>query len=181
MTEKYILQTRRWIANFVIGFDLCPFASKPFKEDKIHYRVYEGTDLEELAIALTEELLRITNEPATKVETSLVIHPNILQDFHDYNDFLEAVDSILVKMNLMGVIQVATFHPDYQFADTQLHDLENYTNRSPYPMLHLLREASVELAVEHYEDVAEIPSRNIAKMKELGLDEIRRLSGIGKG
>jgi hypothetical protein len=166
--EVYILKTRRWLANFVIGYNLCPFAKLPFQTDKIRYKVYEGDNLEQLALDLTDEILLLKSVPASEIETTLIIHPNVLNDFYDYNDFLEITDNILLQTGMTGELQIASFHPDYQFAETAHEDAENFTNRSPFPMLHLLREASVEKATTFYPDVEGIPERNIEKMRELG-------------
>lgn len=176
-TEKYIIDTKRWLANFVIGYNLCPFAKRPFQMDKIRYHVHEGTDLEQLALALTDEILLLKSRPASDIETTLFIHPNVLTDFYDYNDFLEIADNILLQTGMTGELQIASFHPNYQFAETAYKDVENYTNRAPYPMLHLLREASVELAATHYEDIEGIPERNIEKLRELGEEKIRAVLG----
>lgn len=174
-TETYILKTRRWVANFVIGYNLCPFAKLPFQADKIRYRVYEGNDLEQLALDLTDEILLLKGMPASEIETTLFIHPNVLNDFYDYNDFLEIADNILLQTGMTGELQIASFHPDYQFANTEHEDAENFTNRSPFPMLHLLREASVEKATTFYPDVEEIPEKNIEKLRELGTEKIREI------
>lgn len=173
--EEYILKTRRWLANFVIGYNLCPFAKLPFQTDKIRYRVYEGTDLEQLALDLTDEVLLLKSIPASEIETTLFVHPNVLNDFYDYNDFLEIADNILLQTGMTGEIQIASFHPDYQFAQTEHEDAENFTNRSPFPMLHLLREASVEKATTFYPDIEGIPDRNIDKLRELGSEKIRKI------
>jgi len=173
--EKYILKTRRWLANFVIGYNLCPFAKLPFQKDKIRYRVFEGEDLEQLALDLTDEILLLKGMPASEVETTLFIHPNILNDFYDYNDFLEIADNILLQTGMTGELQIASFHPDYQFAGTEHGDAENFTNRSPFPILHLLREESVEKATTFYPDVEEIPERNITQLKALGTEKIRKI------
>ena len=175
--DKYILKTRRWLANFVIGYNLCPFAKLPFQADKIRYRVYEGTDLEQMALDLTDEILLLKGMPASEVETTLFVHPNVLNDFYDYNDFLEIADNILLQTGMTGELQIASFHPEYQFAGTKHADAENFTNRSPYPMLHLIREASVEKASTFYPDIEGIPDRNIEKLRELGTEKIREIIG----
>ena len=173
--EIYILKTRRWLVNFVIGYNLCPFAKLPFQADKIRYRVYEGNDLEQLVLDLTDEILLLKGTPASEIETTLFIHPHVLNDFYDYNDFLEIADNILLQTGMTGEIQIASFHPDYQFAGTGHEDAENFTNRSPFPILHLLREASVEKATTFYPDVEGIPDRNIEKLRELGTEKIKEI------
>ncbi len=129
----------------------------------------EATLLDELA----HELALLNVDEA--VETTLLIHPQVLQDFYHYNDFLEAADELLVDMNLEGVYQVASFHPDYQFGGTEPDDVENYTNRSPYPMLHLLREDSLSEAIDNYPEVDLIPERNIDCMNEQGFEKMQTL------
>ncbi len=175
--ENIEMQTKKWLANFVIGLNLCPFAKVPFKTDKIRYRVYEGKDEEGLALALADELLLLQAIPAATLETTLIIHPQLYTNFLDYNDFLEIADNILLQTGMAGEVQIASFHPDYQFADTAPDDRENYTNRSPFPMLHLLREASVEKAVDFYPDAENIPLRNTEKLRAMSLEEIERLRG----
>ncbi|MFT7688959.1 MAG: hypothetical protein ACI9FB_004324, partial [Candidatus Azotimanducaceae bacterium] len=111
------------------------------------------------------------------IETTLLIHPNFLDDFNDYNQFLDIADSLLEQLNLAGIIQIASFHPKYQFSDTMLGDAENYSNRSPYPMLHLLRESSLDDAIEYYGDTSVIPENNIRRLDELGADKMKQFLG----
>ncbi len=170
--QAVIESTRRWIATMVIGLDLCPFARSVFEADRIRYVVTEARDEEQLLQDLTVELQTLAAAPGGRVETTLLIHPLVLAHFHDYNDFLDVGDHLLARLRLRGVIQLASFHPDYQFAGTQLDDVENYTNRSLYPMLHLLREDSVALAAAGPLDLAEIPRRNIDTLKRLGRQKI---------
>ena len=176
-TEQYITETQRWIANFVIGLNLCPFARVPYDKGRIRYRVYTGDNAEELAMLLADETLLLQNTPPEETETTLLIHPRVLTDFLDYNDFLSLADNILLQTGAGDSLQIASFHPDYQFAETQPDDAENFTNRSPYPMLHLLREASVSRATEHHPDPAAIPDRNIALLRGMQREEILRLAG----
>ena len=128
---------------------------------------------EQLLIALKTELELLQCD--VSVETTLLIHPRVLQEFYDYNQFLNHVDNLLIDMNLVGVFQVASFHPEYQFDGTDHADVENYTNRSPYPILHLLREDSLEQAIAKYPDVDQIPSRNIELMNRMGQDKLRKI------
>ncbi len=164
----HIQQTIDWIANFVIQLNLCPFARKPFQQEKIRYVLYEGTDLEELTLLLLKELNHLASTPAKKIETTFIIHPHLLQDFYAFNDYLEVTNHLIFAARLEGVLQIASFHPDYQFEGVEKDDVTNYTNRSPYPMLHLLREASIEYALEHYENPEGIPERNMEVMRSLG-------------
>lgn len=124
-------------------------------------------------MTLQDELVLLNNDRS--IETTLLIHPCVLQDFNDYNEFLDLAEALLIKMNLEGIYQLASFHPDYQFAGTQADDVENYTNRAPYPILHLIREASLSRSIEHYPDVKQIPKRNIELMRELGEDKLKAL------
>ncbi|MEN9504070.1 MAG: hypothetical protein RI964_3355 [Pseudomonadota bacterium] len=164
----YIAQTRYWLENVVIKHNLCPFAQKPFKGGQIRYVVTDSARPEFLLEDLQHELEHLRATPASEVETTLLIHPGALEDFYDYNDFLDIVDALLEQEGYAGEFQVASFHPDYQFAETRPEDAENYTNRSPYPMLHLIREDSLEQAIAHYPDVDDIPERNIDTMNRLG-------------
>lgn len=162
--------TADWLEHFVIGLNLCPFAKKPFSTDKIIYRVEESGDIETLMETLLTELLILNNSPASEISTTLIIHPNVLTDFMDYNDFLHVANDLLERVDMVGIVQIASFHPNYQFAETQINDVTNYTNRSPFPMLHLLRENEVEQAVKNYPKPEDIPNQNIEKLKELGLE-----------
>ena len=135
--------------------------------------VSEAETEDELLQALHSELQRLEDEP--EIETTLLIHPGVLQDFGPYNEFLDAADGLLAYLDMEGVYQIASFHPDYQFAGTEPDASENYTNRSPFPMLHLLREASLEAAIDSYPDVDGIPQRNIELMNELGSEKMRSI------
>lgn len=157
----------------VVGYNLCPFAKRELVRNTVRFVVSEADTEEALLQDLQEELQRLVNEPA--IETTLLIHPFVLSDFYDFNNFLDLADSVLIQLELEGIIQIATFHPQYQFGGTMPDDAENYTNRSPYPILHLLREASLESAIERYPDTEEIPARNIALMEELGVEKLKQL------
>jgi uncharacterized protein len=160
--------TRRWIESVVIGLNLCPFARRVFAGDLIRYAVSAATDPDSLLTDLATELSALANAPRDCVETTLLIHPDALADFLDYNDFLAGADRLVDDLGLRGVIQIASFHPQYRFAGTKTDDVENYTNRSPYPMLHLLREESVSEVNRDPEVMTGIPERNVATMKALG-------------
>jgi hypothetical protein len=177
--QVVIEHTRRWISSFVIGLGLCPFARRAFDAGQIRYTVSHARDENTLANDLTSELHILVASPRTQLETTLLIHPDALGSFLDYNDFLDVVDQLLEELRLDGTIQVATFHPQYRFAGTEPDAVENYTNRSPYPMLHLLREASVSEVADASDDVLEIPQRNIEAMRSLGQEEIlKRLRAL---
>lgn len=170
-----IAATRHWLERSVIGLGLCPFAENPYKAGRVRFRVSAAREAADLLDELREELQRLAAEDAAVCETSLLIHPRVFEDFFEYNEFLSICDALLVELELEGELQIASFHPDYQFADTQSTDIENFTNRSPYPMLHLLREASVERVLENVTDPDEIYRRNIRTMRELGHEGWRAL------
>ncbi len=165
-------QTRCWLEQRVLKDNLCPFAHQPYKNDLVRIIVTDSARQEYLLDDVLHELRHLASLPAETLETTLLIHPGVLEDFHDYNDFLDLVDGLLTQEGYEGVFQVASFHPDYQFADTVEDDAENYTNRSPWPMLHLLREASLEQAIASHPDVNGIPQRNIALMQEMGTETL---------
>lgn len=173
--HEAIAATRAWIARVVIGLNLCPFAKPVYMAEQIRYVVSAAHTTEALLGDLERELGALAAAPQDAVETTLLIHPQVLTAFLDYNDFLDAADSAVDRLGLTGVVQIASFHPDYRFGGTSRDDVTNYTNRSPYPMLHLLREASVEAAVASFPDAGSIPTRNIATMRRLGVRRIRDL------
>lgn len=166
------LETRRWIADVVIGLNLCPFARRPFDAGLIRFAVSDATDEAHLVTALDAELTHLVATPRAVVETTLLILPHALPDFLDFNDFVGVAEQLLASRKLTGVVQLAHFHPRYQFAGTEPDAVENYTNRSPFPMLHLLREVSVTEVADHAEFVAGIPDRNIALLRRMGLHAI---------
>lgn len=168
-----ITATRRWVEALVVGENLCPFAGRELENDRVRFTVTDAKSEEELLEALKAEMDQLDADPA--IETTLLIHPHALADFLDYNDFLSLVDALLAQAGREGVYQVASFHPGYRFVDTGEDDAENCTNRSPYPMLHLLREASVERAIDGHPDIEAVPSRNIGRMNELGHDHLQAL------
>lgn len=167
MTGAHVIAaTRRWVERAVIGLNLCPFARAVV--DRIRYRVSGARDVAQLAADLRGELQLLAQADPNRIETTLLIHPYVLQDFFDFNDFLDVADAAVAELGLIGEVQIASFHPAYRFADTHPDDIENCTNRSPYPTLHLLREASVERAVAGVPDPAAIYRRNIDTMRRLG-------------
>lgn len=174
--------TQGWIERVVVGLNLCPFAAHPLAKGRIKIAVTLTESLPELVQVLTQEMATLMSSDATTLETTLLVHPHLLTDFLDYNDFLGFTEQLLLDFGLVGEVQIASFHPQYQFAHLSPQAVENYTNRSPYPMLHLLREASVTKAVELYDDVEAIPARNEVRLRELGLEAVRRLTaGATKG
>ena len=159
---------RRWLERAVIGLNLCPFAKAVYVKDQARIVISDASTERALLEELGEELARLRDTPADEIDTTLLVHPQVLGDFLDYNDFLGDADDLVEAMNLAGVLQVASFHPQYQFADSEPDDADNLTNRAPYPILHLLREASIDRAVAAYPDPDAIIERNIATVRELG-------------
>jgi uncharacterized protein len=171
---EVIAATKNWLERAVIGLDLCPFARAVHVRDQIRYVVSEAETPEALLDDLLEELRTLAAADPEEIETTLLIHPRMLADFLDYNDFLDVADAAVAELGLTGEIQIASFHPRYQFAGTPPDAIENSTNRSPYPMLHLLREASVERAVETFPDASRIYEKNIETLRRLGPEGLRR-------
>jgi hypothetical protein len=155
--------------------NLCPFAGRELDGERVRFALTDADNELRLLQALESELQLLFSDDS--IGTTLLIHPLALTDFADFNQFLDLVDGLLEQMNLEGVFQVASFHPHYQFANTAPDDPENYTNRAPYPTLHILREASLAQAIARHPDVAQIPVRNIAKMNTLGLEQLKKLFG----
>jgi hypothetical protein len=166
--EQIVAATRRWLENVVLGLRLCPFAAVPFAREQIRYCVSEQRTTEGLARELVRELKSLHAADPNVCETSLLIHPYVLTDFADYNQFLDEADAVIAAHDFQGELQIASFHPDYQFAGSAPSDVQNCSNRSPYPMLHLLREESVAHAVATYPEIDEIGPRNMATLVELG-------------
>ena len=166
--DAVIAATVHWMEKAVIGLNLCPFAKAVHVKRQIRYVVSDASTPEALLEQLMDELQHLADADPEQLDTTLLIHPNVLQDFEDYNEFLDVADAALEDMGFDGELQVASFHPDYQFADTEKNDIDNYTNRSPYPTLHLLREESVERAVDAFPEAAEIFEKNIATLRALG-------------
>ena len=166
--DAIVLATRNWLERAVIGLNLCPFAKSVFVKEQVRYVVSNATTPEALLETLMDELQHLSDTPAEQVDTTLLIHPFVLTDFEDYNEFLDVADAAVEDMSLDGELQVASFHPDYQFADTDSNDISNYTNRAPYPILHLLREDSIARAVDAFPDAADIFEKNIDTMAKLG-------------
>ena len=162
--------TQNWVESIVVNLNLCPFAQRELDSGRVRLKNFSGDDESGLLQALQDETELLDRD--TSIETTLLIHPFVLQDFDKYNKFLNLVDDLIVDLRREGVYQVASFHPQYQFAGTDPDAPENYTNRSPFPMLHLLREASVEKAIESYPDVEKIPERNIECMNDMGKEKL---------
>jgi hypothetical protein len=166
--------TRRWVAQFVIGLELCPFAAQPWRKGQV--RVVESPAVSPAALIpdFLYEVEHLLMHPYTEVETTLLVHPYILEDFDEYLDFLATAEALLVEAEADSLVQLAGFHPDYQFGDSGPHDPAHYTNRSPFPMIHLIRADRLEVAIEQFPEVAEVPRRNVALLRKLGEEEILR-------
>jgi len=173
--DEVIAATREWLEKAVIGLNLCPFAKAVHAGNQIRYAVSDAQTREALLADLGRELQMLVAADRADVETTLLIHPRVLVDFLDYNDFLDIAGAGVEKLGFAGTIQLASFHPQYRFADTEPDAIENFSNRSPYPMLHLLREESVERAIAAFPDVARIPERNIETLRSIGHEGWRRL------
>lgn len=166
--DRAIAATRRWIEQAVIGLNLCPFARTAYVRDSVRFVVSPARTADELLVDLQRELEALAAADAERVETTVLIHPHALTRFDAYNRFLDVADAAVVALGLEGVLQIASFHPRYRFANTRADDVGNNTNRSPYPTLHLLREASVTAAAASLPDVVSIYRRNIETMQRLG-------------
>ncbi len=160
--------TRRWVERAVIGLNLCPFAKAVYVKQQVRFVLSDASTPEALLEELAEELVLLRDTDPEQVDTTLIVHPDVLTDFLDYNDFLDNADAAVEALDLQGEIQVASFHPDYQFAGTAPDDISNYTNRSPSPTLHLLREASIDRAVDAFPDPDVIVERNVKTLDALG-------------
>jgi len=168
-----INQTRKWLSTVVIGYGLCPFAKKEFDDGTIRYAIIESTDLEHQLSDLIRHCAELDRD--AKRETSLLIFPKGLSKFSDYLDLFDLATALLRDQGYEGVYQLASFHPRYRFEGTDENDPSNYTNRSPYPMLHILREASVERALVSFINPENIPTRNIQRTQDLGLRRMKAL------
>tara|TARA_B110001469_G_C9622759_1_gene310567 strand:+ start:814 stop:1431 length:618 start_codon:yes stop_codon:yes gene_type:complete len=174
LTNQHIaLSVQQWVNTFVVDLNLCPFAKRELVKDRVRFVVSDANNEEALLLHLHAELERLENN--SDIETTLLIHPLILNDFDAYNQFLDNADGLLQEMQLDGVFQIASFHPAYQFGGTEIDDAENYTNRSPYPMLHILREASLDAVLATTEHTDQIPVRNIALMNEMGAARLKQM------
>jgi hypothetical protein len=168
--EQIIAATQNWLEKAVIGLNLCPFAKAVHVKKQVRYVVSSATTPEALLEQLMEELQSLSDTDPEAVDTTLLIHPFVLADFLDYNEFLDVADAAVEDMQLDGELQVASFHPQYQFAGTDVNDITNYTNRAPYPILQLLREDSLDRAVEAFPEADEIFEKNIDTLEKLGYE-----------
>jgi hypothetical protein len=168
-TDEVVLEdTRRWLERAVIGLNLCPFAKSVHVKGQIHYVVSHATNTRELTRDLVRELEALAQTPPEVRDTTLLMAPLCLQEFLDFNEFLGDADRVLAELDLEGILQIASFHPQFQFAGTQADDISNFTNRAPYPTLHLLREESIERAVEVFPQAEAIFGKNMQTLEKLG-------------
>ncbi|MCM2679451.1 DUF1415 domain-containing protein [Echinimonas agarilytica] len=175
MTNNLKIIIQQWLDDVVIGLNLCPFAARPQRNGQIEIVVSQARSDEALMIDLQQQMARLIETPAAQLETTILAVPHMLSDFEQYNQFLDLADMLIAQSGYEGVLQVASFHPDYQFADTHPDDAENLTNRSPVPIFHLLREQSLSDAIENYTDPDKIPERNIRRMERLSPEQKQSL------
>ena len=169
MTDQEVLnQTRQWLEKAVIGLNLCPFAKAVYVKNQVRLVVSQARHADDLLEELDRELELLGNTPAAEIDTTLLIHPTLFDDFLDFNDFLEIAESVLDEHGLEGVLQLASFHPKFQFDGTEPDDISNYTNRAPFAMLHLLREESIDRAVQAFPEAQTIFEENIKTLEKLG-------------
>ncbi len=173
--EEVLARTRAWLEKAVIGLNLCPFAKAVYVKDRVRLVVSQARHADDLLEELDRELDLLVQTPAEQVDTTLLIHPTLFEDFLDFNDFMEVAEGVLDEHELEGVVQLASFHPRFQFEGTEPDDVSNYTNRAPYAMLHLLREESVERAIEGIPDPDSIYQENIRTLEKLGLEGWKKL------
>jgi uncharacterized protein len=166
--DEVLAATRHWLTRAVIGLNLCPFAKSVHVKGQIRYVVSGARGIDDLIVELTDELRLLRDSDPESIDTTLVITPDAFADFAEYNDALFFSERLLSDLGLAGDLQIASFHPHYQFAGTDAHDISNYTNRAPYPIFHLLREASIDRAVAAFPDAADIYERNIETLERLG-------------
>ena len=167
--DEIIELTRQWLEKAVIGLNLCPCAKSVYVKDQVRFVVSDAKHLDALLEQLDEELDLLAAADPELIDTTLLICPTQWPDFEQFNDFIEIADRVVEEHELEGVLQIANFHPQFQFADTEPDDISNYTNRAPFPILHLLREASIERAVAAFPDASQIYERNIETLQKLGL------------
>ncbi|TPQ27091.1 DUF1415 domain-containing protein [Methylomonas koyamae] len=171
--QQIIAATEAWIKSFVIAYNICPFANREQQRNSIRYRVENGNNVESCLNAVIQECMHLDTHSET--ETTLLIITRQLDNFYDYLDVLAIAEQLLIDQGYEGIYQIASFHPHYRFADSGENDPDNYTNRSPYPMLHLIRESSIESALASYPDPARIPERNVKLTRQLGLKKLQNI------
>ena len=173
--QTVIQQTKNWVEKIVIGLNLCPFASQPFHNDAIEYIVNTGDSIEQHLQQLADCFARLDARSNTRadIETSLLIYPDAYQTFDNYLDLLDIANQLLEDLHYTGIYQLASFHPYYRFAGSTENDASNFSNRSPHPMLHVIRESSLEKAISNYPNIEQVPENNIKKLREIGYKEMQ--------
>jgi len=180
MTRPAIVKTENWLAGWVIGKNLCPFAEHPYQRGKVRIVATTASTSDAVFSFILAELEALYNTPVNEVETTLVVVESFLESWEAYLDLLTLLEAVMPETGLEGIIQVASFHPQYVFAGVRNDDPSNYTNRSPFPMFHLIREHSLESALKNFPDPEKIPERNIAMLRDMGVEAVRQyLSAIG--
>ena len=169
-----VQQTVQWVREFVIKLNLCPFAKREMDNGSVRIQASQAVTVEDAMTDLMGEVEALNANAA--IETTLLVFPSFLKDFFEYLDFVDLAQSILHTKGYEGIYQLATFHPDYCFADENADDVTNYTNRSPYPMMHLLREEQIEKAIDYYGDTEQIPKNNMACLRKLGLEKVKKMT-----
>lgn len=167
---RVLRRTQAWIEHVVLGLSLCPYAKQPWQQDRVRLQLTQARDADALLARLADELRFLADADPAEVETTLLIAPHMLASFEDFLDFMDLAEACVEALDLEGEIQVASFHPDFQFGDAPADDAAHATNRSPYPTLHLIREASIEAAVAAHPDPDRIWQRNLEVMRQLGPD-----------
>lgn len=174
--EHVIDETKNWLQAFIVKLNICPFAKREIERSTLKIQVAQAQKLQQALEELLLEMMFLDKN--TSVETTLLIFPSLFRDFFHYLDFVDYAQLLIQKQGYEGIYQLATFHPDYCFADTEFDDVANYTNRSPYPMIHILREDSLEKAIAYYGDTETIPKNNIATLRKLGLKKLNELLSL---
>lgn len=171
--QQMIDKTKNWVTSFIVKLNICPFAKRELARNSLKYNVVQAKKLTQALESLLTELIFLDKNPS--VETTLMLFPFLFKDFYQYLDFVDDAERLINEQGYEGIYQLATFHPDYCFADAEFDDVSNYTNRSPYPMIHILREESLEKAIKNYGDTEKIPQKNIETLKNIGLEKIKQL------
>ncbi len=169
--EQVIAETNSWLQAFIVKLNICPFAKREIERNTVKIQVAQAQKLQQALEELLMELMFLDKNPS--VETTLLVFPDLFKDFFQYLDFVDYAELLIQEQEYEGIYQLATFHPDYCFADAEFDDVANYTNRSPYPMMHILREESLEKAIAYYGDTEKIPANNIATLRKLGLKRLK--------
>jgi len=172
MTDEVLSRTRQWLEEIVIGLNFCPFASSPFLAKQVRFWVSDARDADAVVSDALREAMLLLDSSADEIATSLLICPHVLENFDDYLDSLSMIEALLAEAGTEGLLQIASFHPRYRFEGEDEAALSHFTNRSPYPIFHFLRESQVQEAVDSHPDTESIPNTNIARLNELGAEDV---------